>query len=298
MSPFRCILTATDMSAPSRHAADRAASLAKASGARMALVHAQDVGALDDLKRWVGGDADALAAVEADTRIPLRAMAEKISQQHAIHVTDHLLTGNAVKEIARYADQVNADLLVTGTRGAGFFRGVVIGSTAERMAKYSSRPVLLARQSAHEPYRRVLVPVDFSPWSKASLELAMTMAPDAVIVLMHVVEVPFEGKLRLAGVNASVIRRYHEEAKREAQSKLRELATQTGLPPERSHLVTPDGADPWMLVVQQEQEFDCDLVVIGKHGRNAIEELLLGSTTRMVISECSADVLISTEHAG
>lgn len=298
MSPFRSILTATDMSAPSRHAADRAASLAKASGASMVLVHAQEAGPLDDLKRWLGDGDEALAVVQADVRNQLRAMAEKISQQHAINVTEHLLTGNAVKEITRYADQVNADLLVTGTRGAGFFRGVVIGSTAERIAKYSSRPVLLARQSPHEPYRRVLVPVDFSPWSEASLELAMTMAPDAIIVLMHAVEVPFEGKLRLSGVNESVIRRYHEEARREAQFKLLELATRAGLHAERSHLVTPDGADPWMLVVQQEQEFDCDLVVIGKHGRNAIEDLLLGSTTRMVISECSADVLISTGHAG
>jgi nucleotide-binding universal stress UspA family protein len=144
----------------------------------------------------------------------------------------------------------------------------------------------------------VLVPVDFSPWSAASIELAVRIAPDAVIVLMHAVEAPFEGKLRLAGVSESVVRRYREEAKREAQHRLRELAAQVGLHAERSQLVTPDGADPWMLVVQQEQEFDCDLVVIGKHGRNVIEELLLGSTTRMVISECSADVLVSSQHAG
>ena len=205
---------------------------------------------------------------------------------------------NAVKEITQYANQTDTDLLVTGTRGAGFFRGVVIGSTAERIAKCSSRPVLLVRQSPHEPYRRVLVPVDFSPWSVASVELAMQIAPEAIIVLMHAVEVPFEGKLRLSGVNESVVRRYREEAKREAQLRLREIAMQVGLHAERSHLVTPDGADPWMLVVQQEQEFDCDLVVIGKHGRNAIEELLLGSTTRMVISECSADVLVSIRHTG
>jgi nucleotide-binding universal stress UspA family protein len=45
--------------------------------------------------------------------------------------------------------------------------------------------------------------------------------------------------------------------------------------------------------VQQEQEFDCDLIVIGKHGRSPLGDLLLGSTTRMVLLESSADVLVS-----
>jgi nucleotide-binding universal stress UspA family protein len=49
-----------------------------------------------------------------------------------------------------------------------------------------------------------------------------------------------------------------------------------------------------MEIVRQEQERDCDLVVVGKHGRNAVEELLLGSTTNMVIAQGSADVLVST----
>lgn len=298
MSTLRSIVAATDLSAPSRHAAERAASLAEFAGASLALVHVQSAGAIDDLKRWLGGGDDVNAAIQSDARQRLQAMTSELAQHHAISVDEHLVTGNAIKEITHYANQANADLLVTGTRGAGFFRGMVIGSTAERIAKCASRPVLLARQSPHEPYRRVLVPVDFSPWSVASVELAMQIAPEAIIVLMHAVEVPFEGKLRLSGVDENVVRRYREGAKREAQFRLSELARQVGLHTERSHLVTPDGADPWMLVVQQEQEFDCDLVVIGKHGRNAIEELLLGSTTRMVISECSADVLVSIRHTG
>jgi nucleotide-binding universal stress UspA family protein len=40
---------------------------------------------------------------------------------------------------------------------------------------------------------------------------------------------------------------------------------------------------------------DCELIVIGRQGRHAVEELL-GSTTRMVMSECSADVLVSTNR--
>ena len=37
----------------------------------------------------------------------------------------------------------------------------------------------------------------------------------------------------------------------------------------------------------------CDLIVIGKHGRQAAEELLLGSVTKHVLAECQSDILIT-----
>ena len=142
----------------------------------------------------------------------------------------------------------------------------------------------------------MLVPVDFSPWSASAIGLALQAAPRATLILMHAVEVPFEGKLRLAGVADAVIGQYREAARREAQQKLGELAAHASLAADRLRLVTPDGAAPWMLIAQQEQEHDCDLIVIGRQGRHAVAELLLGSTTRMVMSECSADVLVSTHR--
>ena len=51
-----------------------------------------------------------------------------------------------------------------------------------------------------------------------------------------------------------------------------------------------------MLIVQEEQEQDCDLVVIGRQGRHALDEFLLGSTTRMVVADGAADVLISSQQ--
>ena len=47
-------------------------------------------------------------------------------------------------------------------------------------------------------------------------------------------------------------------------------------------------------IIELEQELDCDLVVIGKHGRSATEDLLLGSTTKHVLAEGATDVLVAT----
>jgi nucleotide-binding universal stress UspA family protein len=164
------------------------------------------------------------------------------------------------------------------------------------MARRSSRPVLMVRGLSHEPYRRVLVPVDFSAWSRDAIELARQVAPQAALVLMHAAEVPFEGKMRVAGVPEDTVRRYRDAAQREARERLHALAADAGLDPDQVRLSTPCGADPWMLIVQEEQEHDCDLVVIGRQGRHALDEFLLGSTTRMVLSDGAADVLVSTRR--
>ena len=49
-------------------------------------------------------------------------------------------------------------------------------------------------------------------------------------------------------------------------------------------------------LVELEREHGCDLVVLGKHGVSATQDLLLGSVTRHVLAEGRADVLVSTAH--
>jgi len=294
MSDMNSILAATDLSAPSRHAADRAALLARANGGKLTVAHSLVETALDDLLRLIGEGDQARSVVEADARDRLHALAVRLGQRHDMAVAEHLSIGNPVQELARLVEEIDADLLVTGTRGAGFFRGVVTGSTAERVARRSARPVLMVRQAPHEPYKRVLVPVDFSPWTAPSIELAQRVAPGAELVLLHAVQVPFEGRLRLAGVTETQLAGYRGTAIREAQQRLDEVAAKAGLDERWVGLASSESADPWMQIVRQELEQDCDLIVIGKHGRHVLEELLLGSTTRVVIAESSADVLVST----
>jgi nucleotide-binding universal stress UspA family protein len=294
MSTLTNILAATDLSTSSLHASHRAAYLARMHDAQLTLVHALAASALDELRR--AGDAAPAQAVEDDARSRLHALAVQLQQRLEARVADHLVTGHVVTEIVQLAEQLDADLVVTGTRGAGFMRGVVVGSTAERVAKFSRRPVLMVRQSVHEPYRRVLVPVDFSPGSLEAVRLADRIAPDATLVLMHAVEVPFERRMRTSGVSDEAIARSRTHARADAQRQLGELAAQTGLAPERLRQSTPEGDDPWILIAQVEQEHDCDLIVMGRQGRHALEDLMLGSTTRMVLAECSADVLLSTHR--
>lgn len=294
MIEIRSIVAATDLSAPARRAADRAAMLAQAAVTPLTLVHAVNASALNELRRWLETGGGVEQSIYDDVRARLHDLATDIAARYEIDVREVTRTGRAVDEIARLADEREADLIVTGSLGAGLFRYHLIGSTAERVVKKSARPVLMVRQSPRTAYRRVLVAVDFSPWSQASLDIATALAPEAEFVLVHCVEVPFEGRLRLAGVDNSVIDRCRAAARADAERQLIALAAHCEVAGSRWTTLTPTGSDPWMAIVQLEQEQDCDLVVIGKHGRNAVEDLLLGSTTNMVILEGSSDVLVST----
>ena len=120
------------------------------------------------------------------------------------------------------------------------------------------------------------------------------MATHAHLVLLHAIAMPLEGSLPLATIAPEMLQDYQAAARDEAMRRLAELAALAGLEGGRwTPLVQHDGS-AWMQIVQQEQEQDCDLVVIGKRGRAAVDELLLGGTTNRIIGESSADVLVST----
>lgn len=184
-----------------------------------------------------------------------------------------------------------ARLLAGRTAGKGFLQRVLLGSTASRLLRMSKHPVLVVKEPCRNPYRRVLVAVDFSPGSERAVHVAREVAPDAGIVLLHVFEVPFEGRLKYAGVSEDVIRRYRVEGRERALRQLRDMAGAVGLAAADCTIRVLTG-DATRQIVHLEENLDCDLVVMGKHGANVTEELLLGSVTSHVLAESRSDVLV------
>ncbi|PKO89729.1 MAG: universal stress protein [Betaproteobacteria bacterium HGW-Betaproteobacteria-12] len=288
-----CILAATDLSAPSRHAVDRAYRLAAERGWPLTLAHAIAPGLFDELQAMLGGDAPSIAdAVTAGACARLAGLNQDLRRTHGVVARCEVLSGVPVTALASHAEAIGAGLLVLGARGEDFLRQLMLGSTASRLLRKTRRPVLVVKQPPHESYQRALVAIDFSPASLAALRLVRHLAPGATLVLLHAVELPFEGKMQYANVDDEIIRRYRQEAQQEAVRKLRELAAGEQLPLPATRLLALPGK-PARLLLEHEQEEDCDLIVVGKHGVNVVEELLLGSTTKHVLGEAQGDVLVS-----
>lgn len=293
MNQLRRILATTDLSAPARHAAERAALVSQETAAQLDLLHVANLAPLERLRQLMGSSGAELETRVLDAaRSKLVDLASLIHQRFGVVANPRVVAGALLAELAREADALAAGLLVCGAKGESVIRHFVLGTTALRVLSTTRCPVLVVKQPPHEPYRRLLVPVDFSPSSLRAIRHARSIAPGAELVLLHIFDVPFEGKLRYASVDDEVIHHYRIVAKQEATQKLQALRDQAGLPVVGTSLLVLHG-DPTFRIIEQEQECDCDLIVVGKHGESVLEELLLGSVTKHVLAESQGDVLVS-----
>jgi len=293
MTRIQRVLATTDLSAPARHAAERAALVAHELGAALELLHVISVAPVARLRRLLAeASADLEAQVAADASTEVQRLAVGLQQQYAVRPTTHVEHGGLLRQIDARAEASAADMLVLGARGASFMRHLLLGSTAERMVRRTTRPMLVVKQPARGPYRRLLIPVDFSPASLPACKFACALAPRADLVLLHAFEVPFEARLRSAGVQDATLRKYREIAQSQAERAMQSFLTDACLPPGATTTLVLHG-DASSLIIEQEQERDCDLVVVGKRGESMVDDFLLGSVTKHVLQESQGDVLVS-----
>lgn len=287
------ILTATDLSAPARHAVERAFRLAALTDSDLHILHALQLDALDVLRELLGADLSATKAIfEKDAREQLEQLAADLGRESSIAAHRQIVSGTPLAEISSAADALDAAILVLGARGESFLRHTMLGSTAARLLRKSvRRPVLVVKQTPHEDYRKVLLAVDFSPVSLQLVRAAQRWAPGADLILLHAFELPYEGKLWLARINEEQITQLIRAEIKTRHERLHQFAATTELSP-ASYAVRVIHGDPSQQIIAMEQEYDADLIVLGKHGTHVAEELLLGSVTKHVLAEAQGDVLV------
>jgi nucleotide-binding universal stress UspA family protein len=105
---------------------------------------------------------------------------------------DSLVVDGDPDALLATADQ-NADLLVVGTRGAGGFAHLHLGSVTHHLAHHTQVPLAIVPTSAaRQPVKRIVVGVDGSAGSAAAVAFCATLAPllAATVVAVHADE-PF-----------------------------------------------------------------------------------------------------------
>jgi nucleotide-binding universal stress UspA family protein len=255
-------------------------------------VHVLERGSLDELRRLFDDDGEAAQGrVREQAREALSQLTSEVGETLGVSAGHHLLEGAVLDSIGMQAELLNAALLIIGARGASGMRAWLLGATAERLLGLTRRPILLVRQAPREPYRKVIVAVDCSPWSMQSIRLAQAVAPSARLILLHAYDVPFEGKMRLAGVDDDMIKRYAAKEHQEVFLRLKQSAREAGIPASwQQQVIHGDAA---AVILQQQEEEGADLIVLGKHGVGMVEELLLGSVTKHVLAEARCDTLVA-----
>jgi nucleotide-binding universal stress UspA family protein len=152
MSTFKTIVAAIDFSGTSDDAVRTVREIARDYYSRVHLVHvvpeplqqpwtidAAGIDVTDMRRRWVEEAERKLDAIATDLSLP-----ELTSRA--------VIVGPPAAEIARYAKEHGADLIVMGTHGYGPVRRFLLGSVADRVVREASCPVLLV------PHRELRAP--------------------------------------------------------------------------------------------------------------------------------------------
>ena len=146
------ILIATDGSASAREAIEFGLELAEEHAAEVAFVHVVPV--LDrSFADGIGVPAAVPHRVDEVDRKPLEE-ALAAAAERDLDATAELLAGEPADEIVAYADSLDADLIVVGSRGRGAIATALLGSVSRGVLHEARRPVLVVR-GAHVPERQL-----------------------------------------------------------------------------------------------------------------------------------------------
>jgi len=88
-------------------------------------------------------------------------------------------SGDAKQTVLKVADELNADLIVMGSRGLGRLQSILANSTSQYVFQLSTRPMLLVRDDLYVRHvNRLLVTVDGTGVGDDALRLACEMVRD------------------------------------------------------------------------------------------------------------------------
>jgi nucleotide-binding universal stress UspA family protein len=292
MSSIRCIVAATDFSDFSERVVQRAARIAQQHHAELHLLHV--VRPLDLYpsltlapEEFSQHDLD-LQQVEQGR---LDAMAAALTKQFGIRVQPVTRLGRAHSEIAAYAQEVSADLVVAGARGETTLMDLFLGSTASRLLRVAACPVLIVRKPADEPYRQVMAMVDFSPVSAAVVTHALSLAGGAKVETLHVLGSEVEQRLRKARLAQVDVTDWLARLRTEAEKQLEALLATIEGGATVGRLVQPGFAPA--VICQCIEDRQTDLVVLGRHGYGGgLQDWMLGSVSKDVAFAAACDVLL------
>ena len=298
MAYLERILAGTDFSIHAGYAEERAAMLAATLGSPllelMTVIEPGRAELLALLKACKRSGAEAVLVEEAMRGLEQRS--QRLRESHRMQCSQAVRIGRAAQEIAARAEEMDADLIVVGKHGGGMLSGMFMGNTADHLVRLTRRSLLIAKQAPERPYTQVLVPVDFSADAVRAAQVALRVAPGAHITFLHAFQVGFEGQMRQAGIAQDVIDEYRVKAAEDARRELNEFIAERGPSMQLVSRAIKFGC-PRAVIRNHAQAMRPDLIVMGRHGRSRLQELLLGSVTRSTIEETDCDVLVTSPVA-
>ena len=277
MANIAHLVVASDLTGRAIYPLQRAMQLKAESGCQVTVLHVVEHGltahvrerraaeALDELTRW------------KDTVPEL--------SQIALNVKVSL--GDPFATILEAIHAELPDLAIVGQPGKPNLKEFFTGTTAERVMRFSERPVLMVNQHASGPYKRVLVAADFSEGARRALECACRIAPEAELRLVHAWQAPVWGRASDGRAADEANQRLRAQEEQQLRRFIGPAAADRRLPLD----IVDDEPEP--AIRRALGGFNADLLALGTHARGRMSTALIGSLAREFLVTGPCDVLVA-----
>ncbi len=290
------ILAATDGSEHAVLAARAATDLSLRAGAELHVVHVWQEPRLAMTLPAVATDEYSRARErwEREAEDLLHEQADRMRDTGATLAGAHLRKGRSAEEVVGLAEELEADLVVVGSRGLGKTERLVTGSVSEGIVHLASRPTLIVRGGEEVwPPRDVVVGDDGSQEAERAGKLATQLGGlfEASVLLLSV----YSTRLVSSPVAAPMVQTSAEllnKGEDSLKERAAELENVSGDLPE-TMVATGDAA-----AVIQEIAGESELVAVGSRGLGAVRRFTLGSVSTDVVRAVSGPVLVCPSPDG
>ncbi|MDP1643088.1 MAG: universal stress protein [Phenylobacterium sp.] len=280
-APPQTIILATDLSSRCDRAMQRALQLAKLWNSRLIILSVVEPDDPDESSEsWNPLHRRRPPASRSVAEAQIRRQFGEIADLAEVRIIE----GDPASIIQDVAQQVAAELIITGVGRDETFGRHVLGSTVEQLAQRTTVPLLIVKSRVW-PYEEILVATDLSESSGQALATADRFFPTAPITALYVAEAPTEGAPGLPDQRQQMA---------DQKSGCVAFIERSGLAPEACLRVKAlvDQGRPEVAVRRYMLEKEVDLVVVGSHGQGGVFEKRLGGVARRILDYAPADVLV------
>jgi universal stress protein A len=145
--------------------------------------------------------------------------------------------------------------------------------------------------SSHLLLKKILVPIDFSDYSKKALRYAFRFAEQfsASLTLLYVVEpTVYPADFSFGQIGFPNV---EDELRKKGEEELAVMITETIAGRVPAEAVVRTGL-PFVEVTSYAAEQDIDLIIVATHGHTGVEHILFGSTAEKIVRKAPCPVLV------
>lgn len=208
-----------------------------------------------------------------------------------LKVARHTVVGDSADRTLEHARAIDCDFLVTGPAHVKVLGDKLLGSTAARIVRRATIPVLAVRRRPEGPYQSIVAAVDFSDGARTALLRGRELFASARLTALHAYRIfPNWG-----GPNADKSIDEVEAAERarvlkQAEQDMADLIAAAGTSASPIVPVLEEGEPEMALTSYVEAKWP-DLVVAGTHGRSGFQQDAIGSMAELLLTTLPCDIL-------